>query len=131
MLGQCSSLAVLNLQHNDIGAEGADRLAGVLAQCSSLAVLKLAGNRIGADGAGRLADVLGQCLSLAVLDLGGNGIGAEGVVVGSAIQYENPHAAAIRALSPGEIRRSFNEFRLERGWSPLSEPRYSPPCTPD
>ena len=33
MLGQCSSLAVLNLGYNRIGAEGAGRLAGVLGQC--------------------------------------------------------------------------------------------------
>ena len=44
-----------------IGAEGAERLAGVLGQCSSLAVLNLAENGIGDEGAERLAGVLGQC----------------------------------------------------------------------
>ena len=55
MLGQCSSLTVLDLGvyifgSNDIGADGAGRLAGVLGQCSLLAELNLAGNGIGADG---------------------------------------------------------------------------------
>ena len=50
MLGQCSSLTVLKLGHNGIGAEGAGRLAGVLGQCSSLAELHLQDNGIGEDG---------------------------------------------------------------------------------
>ena len=49
MLGQCSSLAKLDLSYNSIGDEGAGRLAGVLGQCSSLAELHLEGNGIGAD----------------------------------------------------------------------------------
>ena len=69
VLGQCSSLAELNLAGNGIGAEGAGRLAEVLGQCSSLAVLNLTHNNIGAEGAERLAGVLGQCSSLAALDL--------------------------------------------------------------
>ena len=40
------------------------RLAGVLGQCSSLAVLDLSDNDIGDEGAGRLATGLGQCSSL-------------------------------------------------------------------
>ena len=50
MLGQCSSLTVLNLSCNGIRAEGAGRLAGVLGQCSSLAKLQLDGNGIDDDG---------------------------------------------------------------------------------
>ena len=64
-----------------IGAEGAGRLAGVLGQCCSLAVLNLQRNRIGAEGAGRLAGVLGQCSSLAKLDLSVNGIDNEGIAM--------------------------------------------------
>ena len=45
-------------------------LAEVLGQCSSLATLDLGANDIGAEGAGSLAGVLGQCLSLTKLDLG-------------------------------------------------------------
>jgi hypothetical protein len=41
---------VLNLQRNGIGAEGAGRLAGVLGQCSSLAKLDLSYNGIDDDG---------------------------------------------------------------------------------
>ena len=49
MLGQCSSLATLDLESNDIRDEGARSLAGVLGQCSSLAELNLMTNRIGDD----------------------------------------------------------------------------------
>ena len=59
----------------EIGAAGAGRLAGVLGQCASLAHLDLACNDIGAEGAGRLAGVLGQCASLAHLNLADNHIG--------------------------------------------------------
>jgi len=50
LLGQCSSLAMLNLERNNIGSEGATSLAGVLGQCSSLATLDLEGNDIGDEG---------------------------------------------------------------------------------
>jgi hypothetical protein len=78
VLGQCASLAHLDLRGNEIGAEGAGRLAAVLGQCASLAHLDLGQNRIRDEGAGRLAAVLGQCASLTHLDLGYNEIGAEG-----------------------------------------------------
>ena len=39
MLGQCASLAHLDLGRNEIRAEGAGRLAAVLGQCASLAHL--------------------------------------------------------------------------------------------
>ena len=64
--------------YNRIGAERAGRLARGVGQCSSLAHLNLSDNDIFAEGAGRLAEVLGQCSSLAHLDLSSNGIGAEG-----------------------------------------------------
>jgi Ran GTPase-activating protein (RanGAP) involved in mRNA processing and transport len=62
-------LRILDLDNNDIGAQGAGRLAAVLGQCASLAHLDLGNNDIIAEGAGRLAAVLGQCASLAHLDL--------------------------------------------------------------
>ena len=49
MLGQCSSLATLDLAGNFLRAEGAGRLAGMLGQCSFLVELNLTNNRIGAD----------------------------------------------------------------------------------
>ena len=67
--------AELRLADNKIGAQAAERLAGVLGQCSSLAELDLRDNRIGVDGAERLAGVLGQCSLLVELHLLGNGIG--------------------------------------------------------
>ena len=75
VLGQCSSsIRHLSLSDNQIGAEGAGSLAGVLGQLPSLAHLNLDCNKIGEEGAGRLAEVLGQCSSLAHLDLSRNGI---------------------------------------------------------
>ena len=82
MLGQCSSLATLNLADNGIGDEGATSLAGVLGQCSSLASLNLESNDIGDGGATSLAGALGQCSSLARLNLGGNyHIGDQGITM--------------------------------------------------
>ena len=78
VLGQCSSLARLDLRGNMIKAQGARSLASVLGQCSSLATLDLGGNDIRAEGARSLAGALQQCSSLAMLDLGGNNIRAEG-----------------------------------------------------
>ena len=60
-LGQCFSLAELNLFNNGIGAEGAGRLAGVLGQFSSFVVLNLSHCCILAEEAGRLAGGPGQC----------------------------------------------------------------------
>ena len=55
MIGQCSSLAVLDLAWNDIGFRGTRSLARVLGRCHSLAELYLDRNRIGAEGARSLA----------------------------------------------------------------------------
>ena len=58
--------------YNEIGDEGAGKLAGVLAQCLALASLNLKCNQIGIQGANRLAGVLSQCLLLSFLDLRDN-----------------------------------------------------------
>ena len=55
MLGQCTPLAVLVLDSNPIGADGAVMLVDVMGQCLSLAELNLGGNEIGDEWAGRLA----------------------------------------------------------------------------
>ena len=67
VLGQCRSLAHLDLSDNRIGARGAGRLAKLLGQCGSLAHLNLSCNSIGAEGAGRLAEVAEQCPSLQII----------------------------------------------------------------
>jgi hypothetical protein len=77
VLGQCWSLAHLNLRDDQIRDEGQGRLAGVLGQCRLLAHLNLSINSIGDEGGGRLAGVLGQCGSLAHLDLSWNSVGRE------------------------------------------------------
>ena len=47
-------ITAINLSNATIGAEGAGGLAAVLGQCASLAHLDLCYNGIGAEGAGRL-----------------------------------------------------------------------------
>ena len=66
MLGQCASLAHMDLSENGIGDEGAGRLAAVLGQCTSLAHLDLDDNGIGDEGAGGLAAVAKRCPSLTI-----------------------------------------------------------------
>jgi Ran GTPase-activating protein (RanGAP) involved in mRNA processing and transport len=68
-MGQCTGLAHLNLCDNEIGAAGAQSLAGVLGQCPALAHLDLWNNGIGDAGSESLAGVLAQCTALAHLDL--------------------------------------------------------------
>ena len=75
---QCPSLAYLDLRENEIGDEGAERLAAVLGQCPSLAHLNFEGNGIEAEGSGMPATLLQQYPSFSHLDLEGSGIGAEG-----------------------------------------------------
>ncbi len=53
MLGECKALAHLDLSSNEIGDEGAGRLAGVLGLCKALAHLDLSYNEIWEEGAGR------------------------------------------------------------------------------
>jgi hypothetical protein len=53
VLPQCRTLSVLSLAYNQIGAEGAARLAGVLPQCPKLTNLLLGANQMGAEGAAR------------------------------------------------------------------------------
>jgi len=45
--------------NKNFGPSGAERLAGVLGQCASLAHLDLSNNQIGPDGAESFAGVLG------------------------------------------------------------------------
>eukprot|EP00961_Rhodomonas_salina_P199217 2687255-Rhodomonas_salina.3 len=78
VLGQSRGLAHLNLCRNRIGAEGVGMLAGVLAECKELTHLDLSQNRIGSKGAGLLVGVLTECKALVHLHLRRNDIGAEG-----------------------------------------------------
>ena len=41
MLAQCTALAEINLEYNQIGPAGAESLAGVLTQCTALAHLEI------------------------------------------------------------------------------------------
>ena len=72
VLVQCSTLTHLNLNNNEMGSGGAERLSEVLAQCTAMAHLDLSSNRIRAAGAESLEGVLTQCAALAHLDLHGN-----------------------------------------------------------
>ena len=62
-------LSPLGLTNNQIGAAGAERLAGVLLQCPTLSRLELGYNGIGDEGAGRLVGVLPQCPPLSHVHL--------------------------------------------------------------
>ena len=62
----------MNLGSNGLGDEGARSLAGVIGQCSSLAMLDLSHCEIGDEGARSLADGARQCSKLTVLDLSYN-----------------------------------------------------------
>ena len=73
VMGQCASLADLDLHLNFIGDKEAGRLAGMLKKCASLAYLDLAITNIEDDRAGRLAEVMGQSANLAHLDLYSSG----------------------------------------------------------
>jgi len=54
---QFPALSLLHLEINQIGDEGAGRLADVLPQCPALSYLNLSSNEIGADAADRLRAV--------------------------------------------------------------------------
>ena len=73
-----STLTVLKLNDNGIGAQGASGLAEALKVNSTLTVLKLNDNYIGAQGATGLAEALKVNSTLTVLKLNGNDIGAQG-----------------------------------------------------
>ena len=79
VLGQCSSLAELDLRNGGLNATGARSIAGALGACSALTKLGLSGARIGDAGARSLAGVLRNCTSLVRLDLSDNLIGDKGV----------------------------------------------------
>jgi Ran GTPase-activating protein (RanGAP) involved in mRNA processing and transport len=53
VLSQCTTLAFLSLDGNQIGDEGAAMLAGALPHCRRLSNIYLGANRIGAQGAVR------------------------------------------------------------------------------
>jgi Ran GTPase-activating protein (RanGAP) involved in mRNA processing and transport len=77
--GEGAALAHLNLSGNDMGADRAESLAGVLGQCAALAHLDLSWNDIDDAGTENLAGVLTQCrTALAHLDLCENSIGPDG-----------------------------------------------------
>ena len=82
VLGQCSSLACLDVGYNGIGADGAGRLAGVLGKCSSITKPRSATTSGWKGQGGRcvraMAGVLRKCSSLALLDLNDYSIAAEG-----------------------------------------------------
>ena len=106
MLGQCSSLVMLNLANNDIGDEGAGRLAGVLGQCCSLAKLDLSENDIGDEGAESLAEVLGKCSSLSELDFTFNVIDDDGIAMLGACWPRDSGLAIGRQLHEDEEESS-------------------------
>mmetsp|Transcript_12111 Transcript_12111/g.25801 ORF Transcript_12111/g.25801 Transcript_12111/m.25801 type:complete len:452 (-) Transcript_12111:205-1560(-) len=77
-LAQNRTLKVLSLYNNQVGAEGAKRLAAAIKVNQTLEQLLLEGNEIGDEGAKSLADALMANQSIRVIILRGNKIGDEG-----------------------------------------------------
>ena len=73
-----TSVTILDLSHNSIGAKGATSFSQALALNTSLTTLDLTDNSIGAEGASSLSQALAVNTSLTTLDLSRNSIGAEG-----------------------------------------------------
>ena len=78
LLRVSGSLALLWLDGNSIGDEGAKALAAAVASSGSMATLSLGGNAIGDVGAKALADAIRVSGSMATLGLSHNRIGDEG-----------------------------------------------------
>ena len=73
-----ATLTTLDLLSNDVGDEGAGRLAAALATNSILITLDLSSNQVGDEGAARLAEALAINSTLTTLDLYKNQVGDEG-----------------------------------------------------
>src|SRR3989338_8396920 len=73
-----ATLTALYLCSNEVGDEGAGRLAEALTTNSTLTTLDLEENRVGDEGAGRLAEALVTNSTLTTLYLGSNQVGDEG-----------------------------------------------------
>lgn len=92
------SLTCLELRANGLDAQASESIAPALAQLSSLAVLNLEGNRIGAEGAAALCSSIASsktninCPALRTLDLSSNALGDEGV------KAITPHLSKLVAL---------------------------------
>eukprot|EP00047_Mylnosiga_fluctuans_P021280 m.102735 g.102735 ORF g.102735 m.102735 type:complete len:1752 (-) comp8834_c0_seq1:426-5681(-) len=72
------SLQVLDLSLNNLGPDGAAVVGPLLTTKSQLTRLSLAGNRMGDDGAREIGDLLGACESLRHLNLSHNSISGDG-----------------------------------------------------
>ncbi|XP_068753919.1 nucleotide-binding oligomerization domain-containing protein 2-like [Montipora capricornis] len=73
-----TSVTILDLSHNSIGAKGVTSFSRALALNTSLTTLDLTNNSIGAEGATSLSQALAVNTSLTTLNLSRNSIGAEG-----------------------------------------------------
>ncbi|KAL9965573.1 hypothetical protein ACROYT_G029388 [Oculina patagonica] len=90
-----SSLTVLNLYNNNIGAQGATGLAAALQKNASLTELDLSLNKIGDHGATGLAEALQENKSLTKLHLYLNGIGGQGATRIAGALQENTSLAEL------------------------------------
>eukprot|EP00937_MAST-01D_sp_MAST-1D-sp2_P003080 g3080.t1 len=87
-------LTTLNLERNDIGAEGCKTIAEVLPKCP-LTTLNLEYNEIGDEFGKAIAEVLPKC-PLTTLNLGSNSLGVEG---GKAIAEVLPRCSSLTELN--------------------------------
>ena len=96
-----TNLQTLNLEHSDIGVEGAKALVDGLKHCTNLQTLHLRWNKIGSDGAKALADGLKHYTNLQTLNLEHNGIGADGA---KALADGLKHCTNLQTLHLGSNR---------------------------
>jgi len=73
-----TNITTINFSSNDIGAEGANALAGALARNATITTINLSNNNIGDQGARALADKLSSNTTITTINLRGNYISAEG-----------------------------------------------------
>lgn len=77
--GECKDLREVDLSMNDVGDDGAGKVAVALREWRHVCSLMMKSNVIGPKGAGRIAEALRDCVGLVRLDLAENEMGDEGV----------------------------------------------------
>lgn len=122
-LAHCTSIQLLDLRNNKIGAEGASAIASFLETNTSISKIDLRWNEIGTLGCQRILQALPRCPSLKFLEVSGNKISEEIL-----IQLENQLALRNGAndyaedsrmiLSKAEDTVRSEEFELSARRSP-------------
>jgi serine/threonine protein kinase/Ran GTPase-activating protein (RanGAP) involved in mRNA processing and transport len=92
-------ITTVNLSHNKIGPSGAGFLADALLENTAITALNLASNSIGPNGASYLAEALKVNTAVTTLDLSDNNVGPVGAVVLADVLLENMVITALNLAS--------------------------------